>query len=116
MLEFLVKELIGMRKDMVQQPQQVYMPPFPPSGVHYDFDDGRRSVPVGQTGPFIPGQPHFYPQAQYSDQQRVGAQTVMHAPGRGQLDISPISQADDPRAALGKNLANQGSADDAFAR
>ena len=30
-LEFLVKELIGMRKDMVTAPQP-YMPPFPPSG------------------------------------------------------------------------------------
>ena len=44
-LEFLVKELIGMRKDMVTAPQP-YMPPFPPSGAQYEYDDGRRSMPI----------------------------------------------------------------------
>ena len=48
-LEFLVKELIGMRKDMVQPPQPQW-PTFPASGANvYEMDDIRRSMPVSMS-------------------------------------------------------------------
>lgn len=53
-LEFLVKELIGMRKDMVQQPVSPQWPTFPPSGAVYTYDDGRRSMPVAQSANMVP--------------------------------------------------------------